>query len=210
MPTSVTTSFLVLRKTIYAESSLVVAGLTPDAGQVHFLVRGARRLSSKVFPIVDLFRILTVNYVPRERDLLTWRSAELDRAHDGLAHNLRTYRTATWLAGLALANTHQGVAAPDLFTALELALARLATGSGEVGGRCSEARVCVSVTLLEELGQLPEGRSPAEDEQLRSLLQHSRTAGSGFRLTPDTWHRLEAWSRQLLVHAELHLPSRQP
>ena len=41
------TEFLILRKTPFSDSSLVVAGISPEHGQIHFMVRGARKLGKR-------------------------------------------------------------------------------------------------------------------------------------------------------------------
>ena len=41
---------LILRHTPFQESSLIVSGISPDAGRLDFLLKGARGLGKKKFP----------------------------------------------------------------------------------------------------------------------------------------------------------------
>ncbi|UKI33313.1 MAG: recombination protein O N-terminal domain-containing protein [Lentisphaeria bacterium] len=58
----VSTQLIVLSKQSYRESSLLLAGLSPDCGRLSLVANGAQKLSAKNFPAVDLFRELEVEF----------------------------------------------------------------------------------------------------------------------------------------------------
>ncbi len=98
MPASalIETRFLILRKTPFSETSLIVGGISPEFGQLHFLVRGARKLSKRSFPVADLFRVLQVKYAPSNKGTLyTWRCADLEASYSDVAQSTATYTTAS-------------------------------------------------------------------------------------------------------------------
>ena len=210
------TSFLVLRRTPYSEASLVVAGLTPGHGQMHFLVRGARRTGRKQFPIVDLFRLLAVHYRPGRGDLTTWRSAELLSDFGGLARNHRAMAVAGWLAQFVLANAQLADPAPRLFRATAAALGRLASCAGttdrsqvDTVGRAAVVGCCL--VFLDEHGLLPAySDDPARAQRVRDLLAF----GEGSRDQPEwgrhAWELLQQWAVALLEYTDCRVPAGLP
>jgi len=55
-------NIIVLRKTPFSESSLVIASLSAEHGRLDFLARGAMRVEKKRFPELDLFREVNVHF----------------------------------------------------------------------------------------------------------------------------------------------------
>ena len=87
---------LVLRHTPYQESSLIVSGISPDAGRLDFLLKGARGLGKKKFPELGLFREVSLKYRPPERSstLFSVREIELRTVFDSIANHTENYLTA--------------------------------------------------------------------------------------------------------------------
>ncbi len=216
MPSSalIQTDFLVLRKTPFGDTSLIVAGLTPIHGQLHFLARGARRLGKQNFPTVDLFRILNLEYRPGRTDLHTWKRADTVADFAAVATALPAYHTAGWLARLALANTCAEVDCRCLFAATATALERLATAARAGDSRAiptDAAKVGVSLALLHDHGQLPHfAPNSAEQTRLRLLLEAAVGQRPPPDLPADTWRDLLAWSLSLLAAADCGLPPGTP
>ena len=206
------TSFLVLRRTPYAETSLVVAGLSPSQGRMHFLVRGARRTGARRFPIVDLFRLLTVHYRPGRGELTTWRSADLVRDFDAMARNHGVVSVAGWLARFVLANTHPAVPAPRLFRALAVAFGRLAACGGGAGAlpleaACGSAVVGCGLVFLDEHGMLPPySDDPLRARRIRDLLAEAEGDGCPTCLDADAWNALQQWTIALLHYTDCLVP----
>ncbi len=205
------TSFLVLRKTPYQESSLIVAGVSPE-GQVHFLVRGARKLSRKQFPVADLFRVLDVQYNVGRSDLHTWRIADVAEDYAEVARDPTTYQAAVWLARFALANFPHTVPQPSGFQAMVKALERLAKAAGteSAGSVAAVARIGVSLVFLAENGLLPHYPEDAQRESRRKLLLKMALGRHPVpKLKPEDYDRLEQWTHALLHHADCHVPGEE-
>ena len=206
------TSFLVLRRTPYAETSLIVAGLSPHHGQMHFVVRGARRTGARKFPIVDLFRLLSVHYRPGRSELIAWRSADLVRDFGAMARNHIVVSVAGWLARFVLANTHPAVAAPRLFQALTVAFGRLAActmspSALPVEAACGAAVVGCGLVFLDEHGLLPSySDEPVRARRVRDLLAGAEDEACPTSLGLEDWYPLQQWTIALLQYTDCLVP----
>ena len=204
------TPYLILRKTGYSETSLIVAGITPESGRVHFLVRGARRLGRRQFPVVDLFRVLDVVYRAGRGDLHRWRAAALQEDFARLGRSFAAFCAAGWLARLALDNVMPNVPHPRFFTALLCSLRRL---SGPVPDAdaglflLTAAKLGPALVFLEENGSLPVGTGSAPAAApTAALLDMALGAGPVPTLPAATWDRLWDWMLQLLRQSECRIP----
>ena len=204
------TDFLILRKTPYSETSLVVAGLSPDLGQIHFMVRGARKVGGRNFPLIDLFRILHVQYRQGKSELHTWQSADLVRDFAGVARNLNGFQTAGWLARFALANIPGGLECRRVFDAMKTGLAHL-EGIADEPSKSAKLRhatmVGVCLVYLSENGLIPDYENDAcTKKQCLSLIAAALGECALPSLTTQSWQSLFNWTLSLLRHAECVVP----
>jgi recombinational DNA repair protein (RecF pathway) len=207
------TQFLVLRLTPYSDTSLIVAGLTPEWGQVHFVVRGAKRLGPKHFPLLDLFRVLQVSYRDTGAELLRLGGADLVADHSGVARHLTTFQTAGWLAHFALANAPAGLGQQALLEALCVGLVRLASLAPADDAVAVADAVVVGVLLayLQEGGWLAEqDRDERAAQQCQCLLAMAAGQAPPPRLTAANWHELRRWAVGLALAAECQMPDEPP
>ena len=199
------TRFLVLRKTPFGETSLVLAGLSPDLGQAHFLARGVCRTGKKQFPVADLFRCLNVQYRVGKGDLLTWCGAELEQDFGAVAKTRAGYTAACWLARFALANTPESLPQPRFFCALILAFARLAalpTDREQEEQARFQAGMGPLLIYLAESGLLPAlAEVPAPVAWLAAVLAAVPDA-SPPDLAPEDRQRLRNWVVHRLREAD--------
>lgn len=208
MNTERRTDYLVLRKTPYGDTSLVVAGLTRDCGQVHFMVRGGRRIDRSTSPTVDLFRLLHIVYSPGRSGLSTWRQADVVEDYRAVAGNLELCRTAGWLARFALANTCEAVETTQVFAAMRIALRDLATAAvSPPPGLAESVKCCLGLAFLAENGLLPDYGDDLAAKQRLALLRHCAVGlVPRPKLTHETWRELWAWTLSLLADADCTLP----
>jgi DNA repair protein RecO len=204
------TEGLVLRQTPYSETSLIVVLLTADHGQVHVMLKGARRSGRRSFPAVDLFRCVRVIYRPsRSGDLHTAREAELVTAHDSIASRRRAYAAAGWLARTTLQNTIDGQPAPRVYDALLRAFGRLADPATST---VEPVALAVGFVILAEHGLLPDlSADPAREAQMAAVLAYAAAADAPCPDFPaDTWLRLLAWLGTHLDRAGMKPPPPWP
>ena len=203
------TLFLMLRKKPYSETSLVVAGISPDCGRLDFLAKGARRYGGRKFSEVDIFRCFTVQYRVSRSGLHTWCEADLEYDFSALARSSAAYRSACWLARFALANNMPEHGCPRFFRALLTAFERLAAsgrfpspdGDGNQDALCERAAAMVAPLLvfLAENGWLPEPEGKTWGQEIDDIAGAAEDAG---RLPPlniirwrQVYRQVERWLR---------------
>ncbi len=201
---------VVLRKTRYQESGLIVASISPSAGRLDFLVRGAQKVGGKKYPEIDLFRELEVRYRDKDHGLLTPLSIELIESNDAIAGNVGAFMRMGKLAAFLLRNSHPHVPCPTVYAALRRALAsHLQPQTME---RPWES--LVRLVYLDEngllSGSLAHGDGEADDESRREAL----TRLIGFAVSGENepafssrfWRRLSEWVDALCVYHGLEKP----
>jgi len=200
------TAAIVLRKTVYSETSLIIVTLTETMGQQHFLLKGARRIGRRTFPEVDLFRYLNIQYRPsRTSQLHTAYNTECLHAFDSIAQCPERYQAAVWLCQLVAKNTMDGVVVADTFKALHLALNRLSQPQHD------HIRAIVSAfcfIFLLEYGALPDYQ---DHSIIMKHIAHMKRFGLSSTAKPpqfsnDDWHALGQWLTMFFNHIELACP----
>ncbi len=206
-----TTNFIVLRKSPYGESSVVAAGLSESEGRMAFMVRGARRLGRRDYPVVDLFRCLRVRFRSDTRSSLhRWFDADAADDFGALARHSRRYLCAAAVARFLLRETAESAPMPHTYTALHTGLRRLAEAAPDTSEDIllPAVRVGILLTFLHENGELDVGSFRDQDEeQLLRLLRMAAGEERVPRLSPATWRRLDTWTRQLLNTADYRFDS---
>ena len=190
--------YIILRKTPYRETSLVVAGIS-RSGRIDLLVRGARKTAAKNLPAIDLFREIEVNVDPAKDGLQPVYSAELVSSFDDIAMNSRSYLDACEISRFILRNSHPGVSAPASYASVKTAFEALST-SGEIA-----YSPLVKLIFLEEHGLLPE--IPEGRESERVLLNQLLNAGKGSNpmpeIDPEYMKKIAEWIETLCNYNEL-------
>ena len=93
---------LLLRRTPFGESSLVVQVLTREHGRIHAMAKGAYRKTSAYYCVLDFFDELALEWsATKDRDLATLRRASLSRQRRSVSHDVEGYRTAVEVLELA-------------------------------------------------------------------------------------------------------------
>ena len=90
------TRYMILRKTPFRDTSLVVAGISADHGRLDFVLKGARAIGKKQFPTADVFREYLLEFRPARRaeSMPTLVSLDLTASHDGIAQSMDCYLAA--------------------------------------------------------------------------------------------------------------------
>ena len=201
MPEPIETDFIALRKVPYTDNAIILSGLSPEHGRLSFMVRGATK--RRDFPLLDIFRLLHVEFVPGRESLSKIVSADLVEDFSRLAGDYDAYEAASWMASFSLMNVMPMLPHPLYANAVEVALRRLANGTHSPDA----VRTCVAVAFLFEEGWLGRAmKSEQASRQCRELLEMA--AGEpGPSLTPASWRRQLEWSLSLLQANECRMPS---
>lgn len=120
---------LILRRTRYAESSLVLHILTHEWGKLSVLAKGAYRPKSQYSGALDFFDTLDMEWTPsRASGLCVLRTARIQTRRRELSSDLGRYYAG--LAALELADlvATEGSSEPESFELLSASLDRLQAG----------------------------------------------------------------------------------
>jgi DNA repair protein RecO (recombination protein O) len=151
---------IILRRTPFGESSLVVQVLCAKRGRVHLLAKGAYRTTSRFFAVLDLFDSLDLEWSSRRgADLGLLRSGSLARRRRGPTRDLERYRVALTCLELAELAARPGQPDGALFRLLEDLLDRLDApqeATPEARGWSPDlALVVFELRFLQNLGLAP-------------------------------------------------------
>jgi DNA repair protein RecO (recombination protein O) len=148
----VTDRALILTRHPWSESSLVVHVLTREHGRVHLVARGAYRMTSRYFAVLDLFDELELewDHSPR-RELSNLRAGSIATRRRTLRTDLGAYR-----AGVTVLELCDLAARHDRTDTGLFALANSALGDLELGAETpSTSLVRFELAFLAQLGLAP-------------------------------------------------------
>ncbi len=122
----ITTEGIVLHKTDYLESSIIVSVLTFECGVVNFIVKGDRKFNKKHTPKFDTLRVLSLTFALKEnKNLQTVKNADVIRVYSNLPGSYRAATAALWIASLLNRNLKDHHVSKPLYSVLRGVLERL-------------------------------------------------------------------------------------
>ena len=121
------TRYMILRKTPFRDTSLVVAGISADHGRLDFVLKGARAIGKKQFPTADVFREYLLEFRPARRaeSMPTLVSLDLTVSHDGIAQSMDCYLAACSFAVETLRRAQPMLEMPLTWQAFSVMLTRM-------------------------------------------------------------------------------------
>ena len=121
------TRYMILRKTPFRDTSLVVAGISADHGRLDFVLKGARAIGKKQFPTADVFREFLIEFRPSRRaeSMPTLISMDLTASHDGIAQSIDCYLAACSFAAETLRRAQPMLEMPLSWQAFSVMLTRM-------------------------------------------------------------------------------------
>jgi len=151
--TSEKTTYMILRKTPFRDTSLIVAGISPDFGRLDFMLRGARSIGKKSFPIAGVFREYSISFRPSSASggMSSLVSMELLATHDRLAESMACYLAACDMASMLIRIAPPMLEIPYIWKAFSVMLSRM-----ERTGTPEPARMLARLVCLKEHGGLSE------------------------------------------------------
>jgi len=190
------TKLLILRKTPYRETNLIVSGISPECGRLDLVLRGALTSGKKKFPAAGLFRIIQAEFNEKAEkilhegtgNLITVYSTELVREFDSIALHTENYMTACKFAPELLAASRPMLAAPEAFQAAQWFFRNLAEGK-----KAEPALSLACLAVVNELGELPQlsGRSGEFVEKLLSCVRSDSELPAD--IPESYWKKLTDW-----------------
>jgi len=189
---------ILLARTPFGESSLVVQGLSARHGRLSWMAKGAYRSSSRFYCVLDLCDTLELEWqTTKGSELHTLRAGSVLVRRARLAQEPRRFRAAMVLTELADLVSRAGQPEPGLYASLERGLDALL----EVRTPPDLAQAVFELELLGLLGLLPSlsncaacaGPAPA----LASGARAAFSASGGGRLCPACARHLSAQGRRV-------------
>ena len=121
------TRYMILRKTPFRDTSLVVAGVSADYGRLDFVLKGARAIGKRQFPTADVFREFLLEFRPSRRpeSMPSLVSLDLTASHDGIAQSMDCYMAACAFASETLRRAQPMLEMPLAWQALSVMLTRM-------------------------------------------------------------------------------------
>lgn len=217
----ISANLIILRKTPYMETSLVINGLSPDFGRLDLLVKGELKLGAKKYPVMDLFREVQVSFYENHSSAMRCAiGAELVAEHDSIAEIPENFMLAARLGNFLLNNTQPELPCPQTSLVLGNVLAQLGPGGneellkkrffGQLWGRlhCS---VILKIGFLHENGFMPDTLSDNETQnhEQQLFIEQVVEAGLGEAALPERanryWPQLDRWLDSLCEYHGLKL-----
>ncbi len=160
---TIITQGIVLRRTNYGEADRIVQFLTPDQGKISVVVKGVRRLKSKMAGGVELFSISNLSFIKGRGELGTLVSAQLQTHYGNITKDITRVQLGYDLIKLLNA-TVEDDAGPEYFELLQAALAALddANLSAEL------VQVWFTARMLQETGHTPNTRTTMDSQPLEA------------------------------------------
>ena len=195
---------IVLAKSPYRESALLLNGISPDYGRLSLVMHGALKSSDGKMPEADLYRELEVEFKEEDKSTLyTVTTAEVIAAFDGIADHTRSFLMAGKISTFLLKNLAPGVPQPYTYDALRSILARLAAGEGQGNWTLEQCAVVIKTTFLYENGLLPEGTSARQQDFLENLVAAGIDNSGLPECAAGYWTKLNGWLNALLDYHQL-------
>ena len=120
------TAAILLRRTKFSDTSLIVAWLTRDHGKIKTMARGALRPKSAFAGMIDLFFETEIAFVRSSRsELHTLREVVLQNPFEGLRKDYTRVELAAYFVELLELMTELDHPVPELFDLLHRALGYL-------------------------------------------------------------------------------------
>lgn len=190
---------IVLSRHPYRESALIVVGISPDYGKFQMVCHGAQKVSGKEFPLVDLFRELTVEFTESHAQLRNVRNVELASAFDELAEHSVNYRLAGKMGAFLLNNLKEDLPMPYTYDSFKSVLSHLAMQTPEEERWTPmQCAVVLKTAFLYENGMLPQ----SDSERNNAFIENVVAAGvdnSALPGCPDSyWGQLNDWLSTLI------------
>ncbi|MCP4181371.1 MAG: hypothetical protein GY756_26720 [bacterium] len=200
---TIVTEIIILRKIPYSETSLIINSLSPEYGKLDFIIKGARRISKKTLPEIDIFRKFKIEFKETEisKNLISPLSFDLVKDNDSIGGYPKAVGKMYTIVAFLLKNIHTGVACDFVYRAVDHMLDKFSLGE-------EYPSFLIKLVYLYENGLLPNELSNSDKEEknkkMLSMLINSAIGKIGIPNLPDDYlHSLNQWIMNLCLANEL-------
>ena len=193
------TQGLILRTRPLTESSLIVQWLTPDAGRIATVAKGARRSNSPFRGKLDLLYLADFIFSrSRRSDLHTLREVLLRETHTALREQLAYLQQACYCAALLEQTTETETPLPTVFKLMTDLLNYLGTRPPQPA-----TTLTFEIKLLAELGLQPDltksKLTPGAKQIVSALSENAWSAVSRLKLSESQMMELRQFLHGFLI-----------
>ena len=202
------TSVIILRKTPYKETSIIVSSISPDYGRLDFIIRGALQITKIKSPIVDLFRELEIEFKEKGGDLQTPSAMDLITAYDNISLYPKYFNTVCRIAAFLTKNTFSNVSCKNVYSAFKNILTILSSGM-----EVQHPETLIRLVYLHENGLLPKALSDFNNRtalKQNKFITHLIKFAMGEieslpNLNEEYWSRFNSWILNLCRFHHLYI-----
>ena len=202
------TSVIILRKTPYKETSLIVSSLSPYYGRLDFILKGELKITKKKIPTVDLFRELEIEYKDRDVELISPSTMDLLNSYDDISLYPKYFATACKIAIFLLKNTYSGIPCKNSYSSIKNILSKLSTNT-----EILYPETLIKLEYLNENGLLPYSHTNSENlkfskqnKLIELLLKYSKGEIDTLPdLSKEYWKRFNDWIINLCMFHHLKI-----
>ena len=198
---------IVLRRTPYRESDVIISGISPDYGRLELIAYRAAKPDSG-FPALDLFCRIGATFRPATRDggMGTLTEGEAVESYPELAEKMENLQFAAKIGRFLLRNTAENSPLPLLFDAFGNILSALC---GRIAWSRLQCAVMLKLVFLYENGLLPGLESMPEVERRRVEAVYERLTECAVGGEPPPafsekyWTGLDGYFNDRIVKSQL-------
>ncbi|HPN85334.1 MAG TPA: recombination protein O N-terminal domain-containing protein [Victivallales bacterium] len=185
---------LILKKTPYGDTSLIVNCLSGKLGRVDLLIKGARRLEKRKFPEIDIFNEINAYFSESKSGTVhTLSKSELTKSRIEIASFPKNLVIAMNCAKFILSNTHFNMHSERLYRSTNVMLRDFCSGIAD-----DAWKLFIRLIYLEEQGFLPnydtEKSSASFAKMIRDILEYSDGGANKHPKLSEAYKgKLEKW-----------------
>lgn len=161
------TTGIVLSRTDYGEADRIITLLTPDQGKLRLMVKGVRRMKSKLAGGIELFSVSNVTYIQGRKDMGTLISARLSKHYGNIVKDINR----TMLGYDLIKRLHKATEdepEPEYFELLQQAFEALDDAAIDIG----LVRLWFMMQLLRLAGHQPNLATDASGNRLAAAANY--------------------------------------
>lgn len=162
------TKGIVLSRTDYGEADRIITVITPDHGKRRLMVKGVRRMKSKMAGGIELFSVSELSYIKGKGDIDTMISSRLEKYYSSIVQDIERVQLGYELIKLLNRATEDNPE-PEYFNLLESSFKALDQHSIDSG----LIRIWFHSQLLRLAGYTPNLQTDKDGNKLEPGIKYS-------------------------------------
>ncbi len=187
-----TTELLVLKKSIFQDTSLIVNGFSKNEGKIDFILKNALSIKKNKYPVIDLFREVKVELKHNDGRFQAIYSAELLNNYDSIVNFSDNLNSAYLASKFLLKNIQPLIPYSATYAAVKKALNFWSQNKNSTLPYLS----IIKFVFFYENGILPEVNKEQAD-WFNTLLNFATGKGKLPEISKEYWDSFSEWINQI-------------